>query len=118
TPDTCYVVQGNGTVIALKAAAQAPGSQFIASRQTITGGNTRCSPIASLISAQPDVGSGTNLPSLVVADDDGGIFAFGLTPQVINGTNAALPLLWRQFDSASARSAAARPALGHTNGHS
>ena len=102
--DVCFVVQGNGRLLALNALPQnGQATALIAAGQTSTGANTRTSPIAARITGMSGLDTTPNNRAVVIADDDGAITAFGMQQ------NAAgiLPQIWRWFDTAAPRSAAA-----------
>lgn len=121
TYDGCYVVQGNGTVLALDA-SPTPGGATLghtivqASGQSLTGGSTVCSPLGTLITNQPGLGATpnaapTNGPVVVFADNDGTIWSLNTVPIATAngpiGTSLLLPVAWAHFDSGASRSAAA-----------
>ncbi|HZT43007.1 MAG TPA: hypothetical protein VFA07_12640 [Chthonomonadaceae bacterium] len=119
--DGCYVVAGNGMVLALDASPTPSGATaghtiVRASGQSLTGGGTQCSPIGTLITTQLNLGStviGTpgNAPAVVFADDDGNIWALNTVPDTNKvgpiANTPLLPVAWAHYDSSSVRTAAA-----------
>ncbi|MCS6777980.1 MAG: hypothetical protein RMJ43_06575 [Chloroherpetonaceae bacterium] len=116
TRDVCYVLQSNGTLIALDAfPATAPRTTVLATGQTPGTGSTRCSPIAVRINSLPELDTALNQTAIVFADDDGGIHAFGAVPRT-DAFGNFLPLLWQYYDSGAGRPASAILASTGTSG--
>lgn len=116
--DSVFLVQNNGVVHALDPLPQGATTKptLIATGETVTRGATRCSPIGTLINGQAGLDEDpptANKQALILADDDGSIWAIGMKP-VNTGVGGAplLPILWEYDDSFSSRSASAILARG------
>ena len=122
TVDLCYALSSNGTLYCLTAKPTDAVNFYTtpyATGNSTTFAHTACSPILTLVTPQADLTqtNTTRQPMIVFADDSGNIYGLGAVPVqppdpaennppgVVDGNY--LPLLWRHFDSGSARSASA-----------
>ncbi len=106
-PDLCYVLQGDGTVLALNAAGSGgTKTTLVASGGTLTAGSTRSTPTLAVLTGQSGLDP-TSHPAVVFGDDDGAIWAINADPISPDGVSPAnfLEVLWEHNETAASRPA-------------
>jgi hypothetical protein len=108
----CYVLQGDGTLLALNAAAtgnlrQIGETTLIASGTSLTGASTSSTPILAHLTGQTGLDT-TAHPSVVFGDNDGAIYALNADPIAPGGVGPVnfLEVLWAHQETTDSRVAA------------